>query len=120
MEPTVQPFPKRRAPGKYGGKPVSRDFYFAPRDGDKYPSESPAIRGSRLPDDPNKMPSWSWALAHAMEHDLWLVVPAGMDASTRRADISKARAGVWRTGLRRGLEMTSEYVYPNIYIRVVS
>lgn len=120
MEQAVQPFPKRRAPGKYGGRPVRRDFFFAARDGDKYPSESIAIRQSKLPDDPNKMPSWSWALGHAQEHDLWLVIPIrGIDPDSTKKDIALARAGVWRTGQRRGIEMTSEYVYPNLYVKVV-
>ena len=122
MEPQgFQPFPKRRAPGKYGGKPVKREFFFAPRDGDKYPSESTVIRNNRLPDSPNRMPSWTWALMHAIEQDVWLVVPCGQqsDPEAKTRDISMARSGVWRTGQRHGLEMTSEYVYPNLYVKVV-
>lgn len=115
-----KPFPIRRPPGKYGGRPVRRSFHFAPRDGDKYPSESQVIRNNKVPDDPNKMMSWSWALQHAQVNDLWLVVPIrGIDEASVKADINKARAGVWRTGHRQGLELTSEYVYPNLYIKVV-
>ena len=117
----MKPFPRRRAPGKYGGKPVTRAFHFASRDGDKYPSESVAIRSNKLPDDPNRMPSWSWALSKASSEDLWLVIPIhGIDEASTKADLSHARASVWKTAQRHGLPVTSEYVYPNLYIKVVT
>ena len=113
-------FPKRRPPGRFGGRPVRRAFYFIERDGDNYPSESVKMRNSRLPDDPNKLMSWTWALTYADANDLWLVVPIhGIDEVSVRKDTNLARASVWRTGHRQGLEMTSEYIYPNLYIRVV-
>ena len=120
MDP-IKPFPKRRAPGKYGGRHVQYQFYFAPRDDDKYPSESHAIRNNRLPDDPNKVAtSWVWALNYAQVHDVWLVVPIrGIDEDSVKANINVARASIWRTGHRHGLELTSEYVYPNLYVKVV-
>lgn len=115
------PFPRRRAPGKYGGKPVKRAFHFVRRDGDKYPSESVAIRSNKEPDDPNKMQSWSWALAYAAANDLWLVVPIrGIDEESVKKDINQARAAIWRTGVtRHGMDLTSEYAYPNLYVKVV-
>lgn len=118
-EQLLRPFPRRKVPGHGGGKPVNREFHFAPRDGEKYPSESTVIRERRLPDDPNKSPSWMWAMHYAAEHDVWLVVPIrGNDEESRRQEKGWVRGSIWRTGKRNGFELTSQYVYPNLYVKV--
>lgn len=116
----ITPFPRRRAPGRQGGKEVQRLFAFAPRDGNKYPSESSIIRNDRMPTPDSQLASWTWALHYAGTHDLWIVVPIqGSDDDERRADKKSMRAGIWRTGLKNGYDLTSEYVDGNLYIRVV-
>ena len=109
---------RRRPPGKNGGRPVHRDFYFVKADGALYPSESEAIRTGRERKDPNQKPSWTWALNHTSLNDLWLVVPIDQKKDLR-AEINKARAAIWRTALRRGMSVTSQYEKPNLYIKVL-
>lgn len=106
---------RRRAPGKQGGRPVRRRFWFAPRDGDKYPSESVLIRNNVVETD-IKQPSWSWALSKMATEGLWLVIPVHQDRE--QTDLRTARSSVWRTAHRRGIEVTSEYVKPNLYVAV--
>jgi hypothetical protein len=112
---------KMRLPvGRQGGRPVLRDFWFAPLDGERHPSESESIRTARI--YPTTMlASWSWALVHAELNDLWLVVQLDDSSPEARArDISITRASVWRTGQnRRGHNLTSTVVDDRMYIRNV-
>jgi len=97
---------KRRPPGHNGGRPVTRAFWFSPHIDGKYPSESESIRTNRLPDDPNMQ-----------VEDLWLVIP--IDQEDEKRDVTRARASVWRTAqARKGLNVVSEYVKPNLYVTI--
>ena len=109
---------RRRPPGKNGGRPVRRGFYFVAAQGGLFPSESEALRTNREPDDPNKKMSWAWALSHLQVNDLWLVLPIDQSKDIR-TETNKARASVWRTAGKRGINLTSQYEKPNLYIKVV-
>lgn len=109
-----------RPPGRNGGRPVHRDFWFVQPDGIKFPSESIEMRTGREPDSPNHQKSWAWALAHMQAEDLWLVIPIKQGEDQQR-DLNNARASVWRTARsRKGLEIVSQYVSPNLYFAVVT
>lgn len=111
---------RRRPPGKKGGRPVSRDFSFAPSDGQKYPSESALIRDERLRRSRLQLPSWSWALDKMQDEDCWLVVRIiGKDEDERKAEVNRVRAAIFRTAGRNSIHVTSEYVAPNIYFSIV-
>ena len=110
---------RRRPPGKRGGRPVGRPFYFVKAQGGLYPSESEAIRTNREPDDPNMQLSWAWALGHLEVNDLWLVLPIDQTKDVRQ-EVNKARAAVWRTANRKGVPITSQYEKPNLYIKAVN
>ena len=109
---------RRRAPGKSGGRPVDRKFWFAQGDGDKYPSESPSIRNNVLEPDPEDtvLDSWLWALnkMEKTKNSVWLVVP--IDQTDEKRDLNVARASIWRTARRNHIELTSEYLAPYLYI----
>jgi len=110
---------KMRLPvGRTGGRPVVKDFWFAPLDGHKHPSESDLTMTSRIY-PPGMLGSWSWALTHAELNDLWLVVQLDTSSPEARArDISVTRASIWRTGQnRRGLNLTSTVVDDHMFVR---
>jgi hypothetical protein len=106
--------------GRSGGRPVIREFWFAPQVDGWHPSEQEAIRTERIY-PPNMLGSWSWAISHAELNDLWVVVPLDTSSPEARAkDINILRASIWRTGVgRRGHELTSTVFEDRMYIRSV-
>jgi hypothetical protein len=85
-------------------------------DGGAYPSESPYIRNTIVPSDERH--SLIWALAHALQHDLWIVF--SLDKSSEEAthrDLNLIRASVWRTAGRNGMRITSQVTHGELYVR---
>lgn len=110
---------RRRPLGKRGGRVVGRVFGFAPMDGEKYPSESRSIREQRLPLDPTAQPSWTWAMAKMQRDDCWLAIPLmGESRSDRAKDANNLRASLWRSGLRLGIDLTSEVTDGHLFVAI--
>ena len=109
---------RRRPEGTKGGRPVGRRFWFAPADGDKYPSESAIIRTDRIESTDMTFDSWAWALEQMKDaHEpQWLVIP--IDQHDEKRDRNVARSSVWRTAKRHGLSIATEYVAPNLYVAI--
>jgi hypothetical protein len=107
-----------RPVGLSGGRRVKRDFWFAPAEGNLFPSESESIaNGSIVPY--NMPPSWSWAVNHALINDLWIVIPMQWETDAeRRHETNTVRSSVWRTGkTRRGVNLMSQVWDRKMYIR---
>lgn len=117
-QPAPIGIPRRRAVGKAGGRAVNKDFWFAPYDGVKLPSESEFIRTNKVPRDPNFKPSWMWALGKAATEGLWIVIPVPESGDGRRNDVNRARSSIFTTARRRGTPLVSEFVDPNLYVTV--
>jgi len=113
---------RHKSPGRSGGRPVGRRFWFAPGDGNKNPAESESIRTKVLdvPSNELQQDSWKWALDRmdASNTVMWLVVP--IDQTDEQRDLGVARATIWRTARRNKMEVTSEYIAPNLYVALAS
>ena len=99
-------------------RPTKRDFYFTKSDGVKYPSMSSIIRKGRVPDDPAHLHSWAWALNKVSIEDLWLVIPIDPKADYKR-ECNVLRASIYRTATSLGIHVTSQYVAPTLYFKVL-
>jgi hypothetical protein len=114
-------FQRRSIPGSRGGRPLIRRFYFAPRDGNLYPSESAVIRAGRTPPPRDQKASWVWAISHASLNGLWIVVPLnGRNDVERASDAKSIAASINRTAARMGESLTAQRLPDTIYFTPIS
>lgn len=119
MTLTSTPLRRRSIPGYRGGRPLGWTFWFAPRDGDLYPSESQVIQSTRFDAEPGDgvNANWMWALAHARTNRQWLVVGlTGTDPKTVSKEAADVRSSLIRTGVRIGLRLTTQKVGTRLYV----